>query len=63
MLINLLAVLIFILYRINISKVYFISTDYVVNIIKDKLFEEGFEIEKCGRVMYRIYPVLYGERK
>ena len=61
--INLLSLIIFISYKLNFTNVYFISNSTIVNTIKETLFKEGYYIEKHCKGVYKLYPILYGERK
>ena len=62
-LIKFISVLIYLIYNLNGNMVYFISNKLVISIIKDKMFEEGFYIEKHCKGVYKVYPVLYGEKE
>ncbi len=62
MFISLLTVLIYINYKFNNDDVYFISNKKIIKIIEQKLFKEGYYIKNIKKGVYKIYPVLYGER-
>jgi hypothetical protein len=63
MFICLLAIVIYINYKFNNDDVYFISSKKIIDIIEGKLINEGYYIKNVKRGVYKIYPVLYGERK
>lgn len=63
MFICLLAIIIYINYKFNNDDVYFISSKKIINIIEGKLINEGYHIKNVKRGVYKIYPVLYGERE
>ena len=62
MFIGLLTILIYINYKFNNDDVYFISNKKIIKIIEQKLFKEGYYIKNIKKGVYKIYPVLYGER-
>ena len=62
MFIGLLAILIYINYKFSNDDVYFISSKKIVRMIEHKLFNEGYYIKNVKKGVYKIYPVLYGER-
>lgn len=61
--IKILTILLFIGYKINMNNIYIISSSFIVDIVKDTLFKEGYYIEKYCKGVYKVYPILYGERK
>lgn len=57
--IKILLVIISVFYILN---VYIVANNYIVNLIQDELFKEGYFINKVKTNIYKIEPILYGER-
>ena len=60
--IQILSIIIYINYIFSNRDVYFISSKRIIGDIEDKLFNEGYYITNVKKGVYKIYPVLYGER-
>ena len=60
--ISLLTIIIYINYIFSNRNVYFISSKKIIDEIEDELFNERYYITNVKRGVYKIYPVLYGER-
>ena len=60
--VNILTILIYLNYVFNNEDVYFISHNELIKLIEKRLNEEGYNIKRIKKGVYKIYPVLYGER-
>lgn len=54
--------LLFINSRFNKLNVYIICNDYVYQKLTSNLFDEGYYITNTFNSIYKIYPILYGEK-
>ncbi len=60
--IKLLSIIIYLNYIFNNEDVYFISHNKLIKLIEKRLNKEGYNIKRIKKGVYKIYPVLYGER-
>lgn len=60
--ITILTIIIYLNYIFNNEDVYFISHNKLIKLIEKRLNKEGFNIKRIKKGVYKIYPVLYGER-
>jgi hypothetical protein len=56
------AIYLFLISRLRILNGYIICNEFIVNLLKNKLMEEGYYIKNITKGIYLIYPVLYGKR-
>ena len=45
-----------------ILNLYIIANNYIMTLIQEELFKEGYFINNVKKCIYKIEPILYGER-
>lgn len=48
--------------KLYILNLYIFANNYIINLIQEELFKEGYFISKVKKNIYKIEPILYGER-